>query len=196
MGTGTSRTVGGIVDTVTVGVEVGKIEAAVDSDHGHPVRKSIPAVTEDVRNNVIRRIETLVGLGGHRSQHRGRRHLRGRRGGRRGRRVGRARSETGPLGEERAAHIPEKRPYSRSSPALARRISQLTLETDGVAAISKGRSTEVATAWLGDKVVGVAVGQASVEVHVVAHYPSGHLAYRPTSSRWSVEGGLMWWWMT
>ena len=70
MGTGTSRTIGGIVDTVTrgggerrgVGVEVGKIEAAVDLTMAILYGKSIPAVTEDVRNNVIRRIETLVGL--------------------------------------------------------------------------------------------------------------------------------------
>lgn len=77
--------------------------------------------------------------------------------------------------------------------ALARRIRQLALETDGVAAISKGRSTEVATRWLGEKVAGVAVNQANVEVHVVARYPSGFpiadLAERLRNNLESLVGG-------
>ena len=57
--------------------------------------------------------------------------------------------------------------------ALAHRIKQAALETQGVATISAGRWAEAATRWLGEKVVGVAVDEASVEVHVVARYPSG-----------------------
>ena len=57
--------------------------------------------------------------------------------------------------------------------ALAHQIKQATLETQGVATISAGRLAEVATRWVGEKVVGVAVDEASVEVHVVARYPSG-----------------------
>ena len=70
MGTGTSRTLGNIVDTVTggggqrrgVSVEVGQIEAAVDLTMSVQYGKSIPTVAESVRSNVIRRIENLVGL--------------------------------------------------------------------------------------------------------------------------------------
>ena len=70
MGTGTSRTLGGIVDTVTggggqrrgVSVEVGQIEAAVDLILEVQYGKSIPTVAESVRSNVIRQIENLVGL--------------------------------------------------------------------------------------------------------------------------------------
>ena len=57
--------------------------------------------------------------------------------------------------------------------ALAHHIRQAALETEGVATINAGRWAEVATRWLGEKVVGVAVDEASVEVHVVARYPSG-----------------------
>ena len=57
--------------------------------------------------------------------------------------------------------------------ALAHQIKQATLETQGVATISAGRWAEVATRWVGEKVVGVAVDEASVEVHIVARYPSG-----------------------
>ena len=57
--------------------------------------------------------------------------------------------------------------------ALAHQIKQATLETQGVATISAGRLAEVATRWVGEKVVGVAVDETSVEVHVVARYPSG-----------------------
>ncbi|HEY5529708.1 MAG TPA: Asp23/Gls24 family envelope stress response protein, partial [Thermoleophilia bacterium] len=61
---------GGIVDTVTggggqrrgVSVEVGQIEAAVDLILEVQYGKSIPAVAESVRSNVIRQIENLVGL--------------------------------------------------------------------------------------------------------------------------------------
>jgi uncharacterized alkaline shock family protein YloU len=70
MGTGTSRTLGTIVDTVTrgggerrgVGVEVGKIEAAIDLTMAVLYGKSIPVVADSVRKNVIQRIENLVGL--------------------------------------------------------------------------------------------------------------------------------------
>ena len=57
--------------------------------------------------------------------------------------------------------------------ALAQQMKQAALETEGVATVSAGRWAEVATRWLGEKVVGVAVDEASVEVHVVARYPSG-----------------------
>jgi len=70
MGTGTSRTLGNIVDTVTggagqrrgVSVEVGQIEAAVDLTLEVQYGKSIPTVAESVRSTVIRQIENLVGL--------------------------------------------------------------------------------------------------------------------------------------
>lgn len=70
MGTGTSRTLGTIVDTVSggggerrgVSVEVGKVEAAVDLTLAVQYGKSIPSVANSVRNNVISRIENLVGL--------------------------------------------------------------------------------------------------------------------------------------
>lgn len=70
MGTGTSRAIGGIVSTVTrggterrgVSVEVGKIQAAVDLTMAVQYGKSIPTIADEVRNNVIRRIEGLVGL--------------------------------------------------------------------------------------------------------------------------------------
>ena len=70
MGTGTSRTLGGIVDTVTggsgqrrgVSVEVGQIEAAVDLILEVQYGKSIPTVADSVRSNVIKQIENLVGL--------------------------------------------------------------------------------------------------------------------------------------
>jgi hypothetical protein len=57
--------------------------------------------------------------------------------------------------------------------ALAHHIKQAALETEGVATISGGRWAEVATRWLGEKVVGVAVDETSVELHVVARYPNG-----------------------
>ena len=56
---------------------------------------------------------------------------------------------------------------------LARHIKQAALETQGVATISAGRWAEVATRWLQEKVVGVAVDETSVEVHIVARYPNG-----------------------
>ncbi|MFH0915575.1 MAG: hypothetical protein V1912_03910 [bacterium] len=61
----------------------------------------------------------------------------------------------------------------RADLALAHQIKQLALGTEGVATISGGRRAEAATRWLGEKVVGVAVNQANVEVHVVARYPGG-----------------------
>ena len=51
--------------------------------------------------------------------------------------------------------------------SLAHQIKQAALETEGVATISGGRWAEVATRWVGEKVVGVAVDQISVEVHIV-----------------------------
>ena len=70
--------------------------------------------------------------------------------------------------------------------ALARQIRQAALDTEGVASISKGRSHEVATRWLGEKVLGVAVNQADVELHVVAQYPSGF----PVADRRNITTGL------
>lgn len=70
MGGTTSRTIGGVVDTVTggpsksrgVSVEVGQVEAAVDLTLAVQYGRSIPQIADSVRNNVIRRIENLVGL--------------------------------------------------------------------------------------------------------------------------------------
>ena len=57
--------------------------------------------------------------------------------------------------------------------SLAQQMKQATLETEGVATVSAGRLAEVATRWLGEKVVGVAVDKTTVEVHIVARYPNG-----------------------
>lgn len=77
--------------------------------------------------------------------------------------------------------------------SLAHQIKQAALETEGVATISGGRWAEVATRWVGEKVVGVAVDQASVEVHVVARYPSGfpiaNLAKRLRNNLEPLAGG-------
>ncbi len=70
MGGGTSRAVGGIIDSVTggsgntrgVGVEVGEEEAAVDLAMAVEYGKAIPQISEAVRRNVINRIENLVGM--------------------------------------------------------------------------------------------------------------------------------------
>lgn len=70
MGGMTSRTIGGVMDSVTggpsrgrgVSVEVGQVEAAVDLTLAVQYGKSIPQLADSVRNNVIRRIENLVGL--------------------------------------------------------------------------------------------------------------------------------------
>jgi uncharacterized alkaline shock family protein YloU len=64
-----SRAIGGMVEKVTgpsvtqgVSVEVGQVEAAVDLTMAILYGKSIPQVVDAIRSNVIRRIETLVGL--------------------------------------------------------------------------------------------------------------------------------------
>jgi uncharacterized alkaline shock family protein YloU len=73
MGGGTSQTVGGVLDTITggraggsqtsgVSVEVGQEEAAIDLRMTVAYGKSIPQLAEAVRNNVISRVENLVGL--------------------------------------------------------------------------------------------------------------------------------------
>ena len=70
MGGGTSRAVGGVLDSVRGGsgttrgvtVEVGEEETAVDLSLAVEYGRSIPQVSEAVRSNVIRRVENLVGL--------------------------------------------------------------------------------------------------------------------------------------
>jgi len=70
MGGGTSRAVGGIIDSVTggsgntrgVSVEVGEEEAAIDLAMAVEYGRSIPQISEAVRRNVIKRIENLVGM--------------------------------------------------------------------------------------------------------------------------------------
>src|SRR5215212_2970110 len=70
MGSGTSRAVGGVLDSVTGGsvttrgvtVEVGEEETAIDLSLAVEYGRPIPQVSEVVRSNVIRRVENLVGL--------------------------------------------------------------------------------------------------------------------------------------
>ena len=70
MGGGTSRAVGGVLDSVTgasgttrgVTVEVGEEETAIDLSLAVEYGRSIPQVSGAVRSNVIRRVENLVGL--------------------------------------------------------------------------------------------------------------------------------------
>jgi uncharacterized alkaline shock family protein YloU len=72
MGGGTSRAVGGFLDSVTggggghqargVSVKVGEEEAAIDLSMDVEYGKVIPQVSEAVRRNVISRVENLVGL--------------------------------------------------------------------------------------------------------------------------------------
>src|SRR5829696_1615203 len=71
MGGATSRTVGGFLDSWTgsggrqargVSVEVGEQEAAIELSMAVEYPKSIPQISETVRNNVINRVENLVGL--------------------------------------------------------------------------------------------------------------------------------------
>ena len=69
MGGGTSRAVGGFLDSVTgggptrgVSVQVGEEEAAVDLSMAVEYGKSIPQISEAVRRNVINRVENLTGL--------------------------------------------------------------------------------------------------------------------------------------
>jgi uncharacterized alkaline shock family protein YloU len=70
MGGGTSRVVGGVLDSVRGGsgttrgvtVEVGEEETAIDLSLAVEYGRSIPQISEAVRTNVIRRVENLVGL--------------------------------------------------------------------------------------------------------------------------------------
>src|SRR5215208_276336 len=70
MGGGTSRAVGGVLDSVRGGsgttrgvtVEVGEEETAIDLSLAIEYGRPIPQVSEAVRSNVIRRVENLVGL--------------------------------------------------------------------------------------------------------------------------------------
>lgn len=75
MGGATSRTVGGFLDSWTgswtgsggpqargVSVEVGEQEAAIELSMAVEYGKAIPQISEAVRNNVINRVENLVGL--------------------------------------------------------------------------------------------------------------------------------------
>jgi uncharacterized alkaline shock family protein YloU len=74
MGGGTSQAVGSIMSAVPgvgggsasqsrgVSVEVGEVEAAVELTMSVEYGRSIPQIAEAVRTNVIRRVESLVGL--------------------------------------------------------------------------------------------------------------------------------------
>jgi uncharacterized alkaline shock family protein YloU len=71
MGGATSRTVGGFLDSWSgsgghqargVSVEVGEQEAAIELSMAVEYGKAIPQISEAVRNNVINRVENLVGL--------------------------------------------------------------------------------------------------------------------------------------
>lgn len=72
MGGGTSQAVGGIVSALPgvaggsesrgVSVEVGEVEAAADLTLTVEYGRTIHRVAEEVRRNVIRRVESLLGL--------------------------------------------------------------------------------------------------------------------------------------
>jgi uncharacterized alkaline shock family protein YloU len=69
MGGSTARAVGGFLDSVTSGgqtrgvsVEVGEEEAAVELSMAVEYGKSIPQISEAVRQNVMNRVENLTGL--------------------------------------------------------------------------------------------------------------------------------------
>ncbi len=72
MGGGTSQAVGSVMSAVPglgggsesrgVSVEVGEVEAAVDLSMSVEYGRVIHQIAEAVRNNVIRRVENLVGL--------------------------------------------------------------------------------------------------------------------------------------
>ncbi len=70
MGGSTARAVGGVLDSVSgggggtrgVSVEVGEEETAIDLAMAVQYGRPIPRVSEEVRRNVIRRVENLVGL--------------------------------------------------------------------------------------------------------------------------------------
>lgn len=70
MGGGTSRAFSGVVDKMSgtpaqsrgVNVDVGQYEAAVDLTMAVEYGRAIPQLAENVRNNIIKRVENLVGL--------------------------------------------------------------------------------------------------------------------------------------
>jgi uncharacterized alkaline shock family protein YloU len=69
MGSGATQAVGGFLGSITggsqtqgVSVEVGQEEAALDLTLTTEYGKSIPQLAEAVRQNVINRVESLVGL--------------------------------------------------------------------------------------------------------------------------------------
>src|SRR5918998_1710076 len=74
MGGGTSQAIGGLLSRVPgsstgsggqsrgVSVEVGEVEAAIDATLTVEYGKSIPQVADAVRQNIINRVENLVGL--------------------------------------------------------------------------------------------------------------------------------------
>ena len=74
MGGGTSQAIGGRLSRVPgsstggggqsrgISVEVGEVEAAIDATLTVAYGKSIPQVAEAVRQNIINRVENLVGL--------------------------------------------------------------------------------------------------------------------------------------
>lgn len=74
MGGGSSQAIGGILSSVTggnvgggsqsrgVSVEVGEVEAAIDATLTVEYGKSIPQIAQAVRQNIINRVENLVGL--------------------------------------------------------------------------------------------------------------------------------------
>jgi uncharacterized alkaline shock family protein YloU len=74
MGGGSSQAIGGILSSVTggsvgsgsqsrgVSVEVGEVEAAIDVTLTVEYGKSIPQIAQAVRQNIINRVENLVGL--------------------------------------------------------------------------------------------------------------------------------------
>ena len=70
MGGGTSRAVGGVLESVRGGsgttrgvtVEVGEEETVIELSMAIEYGRSVPQVSEAVRTNVIRRVENLLGL--------------------------------------------------------------------------------------------------------------------------------------
>jgi uncharacterized alkaline shock family protein YloU len=70
MGGSASRAAGGVLENVTgsqgmsrgVSVEVGKVETAIDLTMAVEYGRDIPQLTEQVRNRIAERVETLTGL--------------------------------------------------------------------------------------------------------------------------------------
>ena len=75
MGGGTTQAIGGLLSNVPgvggdggssqsrgISVEVGEVETAIDATLTVEYGRSIPQVAEEVRRNIINRIENLVGL--------------------------------------------------------------------------------------------------------------------------------------